>query len=136
MSETKSKITAKAADIEARLLANRTQEVLRPAMLVDSAAGFANKAIDLRIIELPPGSHSKNHRETREHIMYILKGKGHSIINGEKHEWQEGDAVFVPTWAWHQFWNTDPERYARYLVATNLPMVRSLGLDRTEWAKE
>jgi gentisate 1,2-dioxygenase len=136
MAETKSRIIARGKDTEALLLKKREQGTRGQVILIDPAAGFDNKSIDMRINELPPGGHSRNHRETKEHIMYVLRGKGYSLIDGEKYEWEEGDAMFIPRWAWHQYFNTSPGQYARYLIATNTPMVRSLGLDNAEWEAE
>ena len=31
------------------------------------------------------------------------KGKGYSIINGQRFDWKERDIFCVPSWAWHQF---------------------------------
>lgn len=136
MTGKESKIISKHNDIEALVLQRRQQEGVKPVMLVAPAAGFDDRSIDLRILELRPGGQSKNHRETKEHIMYFLKGKGYAMIEGKKYEWQEGDALFIPSWAWHQIWNTSPDQYARYLSATNAPLVRSLGIDNTEFEKE
>jgi gentisate 1,2-dioxygenase len=36
-------------------------------------------------------------------------------------EWQEGDMFSPPLCAWHQHWNADTERIARYLAVTNVP---------------
>ena len=136
MAETKSRIITKGRDAKALLLKNREQGIRRQVKLIDPDAGFDNKSIDMRINELPPGGHSRNHRETKQHIMYIVKGKGYNIIDGEKYEWEEGDVMYIPRWAWHQYFNTSPDQYARYLVATNTPMMISLGLDKTEYAEE
>ncbi|MDP2731209.1 MAG: cupin domain-containing protein [Dehalococcoidales bacterium] len=132
MAETKSRIMTRGEDTEALLFKNREQGIRRAVKLIDPEAGFDNKSIDMRVNELPPGSHSQSHRETKEHIMYILKGSGYSLIDGEKFEWQEGDVMYIPRWAWHQYFNTSPDQYARYLVATNTPMVVNLGLDKKE----
>lgn len=130
-----SRIMSRLNDIEALLLQRRQQKDARPVVLVDPTAGFDNRSIDLRILELPPGGHSQNHRETKEHIVYFLKGKGYSLIGGKKYECQEGDVMFIPSWTWHQLWNTSPDQYARFIAATNAPLMRSLGIDNAEWEK-
>lgn len=70
------------------------------------------------------------HRETHEHIMYFLSGRGYLILDEERYEWEAGDAIFIPSWTWHQWHNSDIEKPARYLMITNTPMVDNLGLNR------
>ncbi len=107
-----------------------------------ASAHFAlsgNKTIDAHISELPSGGHNKRHRHMNEAIIYILSGKGYSIIqNGDKApvriDWQEGDMFSPPLWWWHQHFNLDPDRPARYLAVTNAPLMISQGLFKKEQA--
>lgn len=107
-----------------------------------ASAHFAlsgNKTIDAHISELPPGGHNKRHRHVNEAIIYILSGKGYSIIqNGDEPpvriEWQEGDMFSPPLWWWHQHFNIDPNHPARYLAVTNAPLMITMGLFKKEQA--
>jgi len=87
----------------------------------------------MRIDELPPRGRSRNHRDTKEHIDYILEDKGYSLMHDERYEWEEGDVFLGSRWARRQYWNTSSDQYARYLVATSTPMVRVLGFDQAEY---
>ncbi|MGR3219875.1 MAG: cupin domain-containing protein, partial [Candidatus Anammoxibacter sp.] len=60
-------------------------------------------------------------------LMFILDGRGYSVIEGEKVEWEAGDALHIPPWSWHQHFNSDPEREIRYLAATNAPLLQNVG---------
>ena len=75
---------------------------------------------------LDPEAKTSNHRHAYESLIYVLEGEGYSIIEGARVEWREGDALYVPPWAWHQHVAaaTGP---ARYLTGTNLPLLQSLG---------
>ncbi|MBI2304147.1 MAG: cupin domain-containing protein [Chloroflexi bacterium] len=104
---------------------------LRRATLIDVPQGFEVKAINLHQDELLPGGSSRQHRELHEHLMFILSGKGVSIIDGQEYQWEAGDALFIPSWAWHE--NHNPySQPARFLVATVAPLMRNLGLLRRE----
>src|SRR6185437_15695356 len=59
--------------------------------------------------------------KTTELVLYIVKGKGHTVMHfdGEPEErvdWEEGDLIGIPLWAWHQHFNDDDADTARYLA--------------------
>ena len=59
-----------------------------------------NRVLSTHLAELAPGGNSVRHRHTTEAIIYIVKGRGYSIINyegqpEERVEWQEG-SLFSP----------------------------------------
>ncbi len=88
------------------------------------------------VAEIPPNGKTGKHRHFNEAMIYVLSGRGHSIIEGTRYEWGEGDVVSVPLYSWHQHFNDDPSRPIRYLGVTNIPLIRALGLHRLEDAKE
>ena len=99
-----------------------------------------NKTIDAHISEIPPGGHNNRHRHMNEAIIYIVSGRGYSILQREgeppqRVEWEEGDMFSPPLFAWHQHFNLDPERSARYLAITNVPLMTALGAFKKEQAK-
>jgi quercetin dioxygenase-like cupin family protein len=58
--------------------------------------GFRAKAVSItNIFEEAPRTRSHRHSHT-EAMLYVLEGRGYSEIDGERHDWQEGDAVHVP----------------------------------------
>ncbi len=58
--------------------------------------GFRAKAAAMtNIFEETPHSSSHKHAHT-EAMLYVLEGRGYSLIDGERHDWEEGDAVHVP----------------------------------------
>jgi gentisate 1,2-dioxygenase len=46
--------------------------------------------------EIAPGSRSGRLKFQGGQVIMILEGKGHTIIDGVKHEWQAGDVVNLP----------------------------------------
>jgi quercetin dioxygenase-like cupin family protein len=98
-----------------------------------------NRTIEAHISEIPPGGHNKKHRHMNEAIIYIVCGRGYSTIQEEGKEevvveWEEGDMFSPPLNAWHQHFNSDPEKPARYLAVTNIGLMKSIGAFSKEQA--
>jgi len=75
----------------------------------DGAPNFA-----LRVFEVEPGAASPFHTHPWEHEAFILAGKGHLRAVDGKTPFREGDAVFVPPEAKHQFVN-DGDTVLRFI---------------------
>jgi gentisate 1,2-dioxygenase len=86
-----------------------------------------SNSISMTIGGLLPNEKSNRHRHAYETIAYILEGKGYSVIEDRIVEWQKGDAIYIPNWAWHQHVNTDSECEAKYIASENAPMLQNLG---------
>ena len=87
--------------------------------------------------ELPPAKASVKHRHTTEAVLYIVKGKGHTVMHydGEPEErvdWEEGDMLGIPLWAWHQHFNDDDTNTARYLAIQDTFTIKQMGLHQIE----
>ncbi len=92
-----------------------------------SIADLPSYTVGVDITLLRPSSNDRKHRHYYEALIFILEGSGYSIIEGEKVEWEAGDALYIPPWSWHQHFNTDPDKEARYLSGTNAPLLQSVG---------
>lgn len=84
------------------------------------------------IEELAPGGKNGRHRHFSEALVYILEGRGYSVIDDVRYDWEKGDVLAVPMMAWHQHFNADSERPVQFLAATNQPLLRSMGLFQME----
>ena len=87
--------------------------------------------------ELPPKHESVKHRHTTEAVLYIVRGKGHTVMHydGEEEQrvdWEEGDMVGIPLWAWHQHFNDSDTDVARYLAVQDTFTVKQMGLHQIE----
>jgi quercetin dioxygenase-like cupin family protein len=96
-----------------------------------------NHVLSAHLAELSPGTNSVRHRHTTEAYIYIVAGEGYSIVNydGEPEQridWVEGSLFSPPVWAWHQHFNPDPERTARYLAIQDTGLVRHMRLHAIE----
>ncbi len=90
--------------------------------------------VDITIID--PNSNDRKHRHAYETMIYVLEGRGYSIVEDERVEWEAGDAIHIPPWAWHQHFNIDPDEEVKFLSGTNAPLLQSVGdIDRREEAE-
>ncbi len=78
------------------------------------------------------GEHTQAHRHTGSFLYHVAKGRGHSIINGQRYDWQERDIFCVPSWAWHEHVNDSASDDACLFCLSDLPVMRALGLYREQ----
>lgn len=109
-----------------------TDDRKHPVHIVD----LPSRAISVSIGGILPGGRTRKHRHSYETIAYILKGKGYSVVDGARVDWEAGDAVLVPRWTWHQHFNASDTEYAEFLGAENAPMLQNLGLGLREEAEK
>lgn len=81
---------------------------------------------------LRPGFAGKAHRHTGSIIYQVAKGRGYSIINGQRFDWRERDIFCVPSWAWHEHANASASEDACLFSFHDLPVMEKLGLYREE----
>ncbi|NOW47403.1 gentisate 1,2-dioxygenase [Novosphingobium sp. SG751A] len=81
---------------------------------------------------LRAGQHTKAHRHTGSFVYQCAKGRGYSIINGQRFDWQERDIFVVPSWCWHEHVNLSEGEDACLFTFNDLPVMRSLGIYREE----
>lgn len=82
--------------------------------------------------EIPPGSRSGRLKFQGEQVMYILEGKGYTLIDGVKHHWKAGDVVNLPLRKLGiviQHVNEDPDLRAIF-VATEPNLFACTSVDR------
>jgi gentisate 1,2-dioxygenase len=81
---------------------------------------------------LRAGEATKAHRHTGSYLYHVAKGRGYSVINGKRYDWQERDIFCVPSWAWHEHVNLDDRNDACLFCLSDIPVMRALGLYREE----
>ncbi|MGO4292419.1 cupin domain-containing protein [Chitinophaga sp. RAB17] len=95
-----------------------------PVFFVD----LPTKNVSMTIGGLLPGQLTNRHRHTYETVLFVLEGKGYTEVEDEKVEWQAGDAVYIPSWAWHRHQNLSDNEPARYIACENAPQLQNLGV--------
>ncbi len=124
----KAPVQTTAEDIASRFLEQR-----RVTLIVDPKQGFNNRIIRLWINKINAGDQegmgwkTLGHRHTVEAVIYIKQGKGYSIVDGKRYDWEPGDFICVPYFAWHRHVNeSDVEMH--YMACTSQHLSRALGV--------
>lgn len=81
---------------------------------------------------LPPGGKSGVQLTPGGSCMYIVEGRGYTLLDGERHDWQAQDVVQIPLrrdGVKVQHVNTDLRRPVRF-VSAEVNLVDVLGVDR------
>ena len=95
-----------------------------PVFFVD----LPSKNVSMTIGGLLPDQITNRHRHTYETVLYVLEGEGWTEIEGERVDWKAGDAVYIPSWAWHRHGNHNGDNSAKYLACENAPQLQNLGV--------
>jgi gentisate 1,2-dioxygenase len=77
---------------------------------------------------LRPGERTKPHRHTGSFVYQAAKGRGCSIVDGQRFDWEERDIFVVPSWAPHEHANASESEDAVLFSFHDLPVIRALGL--------
>jgi gentisate 1,2-dioxygenase len=77
---------------------------------------------------LRPGEHTRAHRHTGSSVYHVARGKGFSVIDGRRFDWQERDIFVVPSWAVHEHANLDDRDDACLFAFHDLPVMNALGI--------
>lgn len=95
-----------------------------PVFFVD----LPSKNVSMTVGGLLPSQTTNRHRHTYETVLYVLEGKGWTEIEDQRIEWEAGDAVYIPSWAWHRHQNLSDTEPAKYLACENAPQLQNLGV--------
>jgi len=78
---------------------------------------------------------SGKHRHQGGLVIFILEGKGHTIIDGQRHDWEAGDLMLLqmtPGGVEHQHFNDDPTHPARWMALIYWPFFDFGGSEITQ----
>lgn len=90
-----------------------------------------NTNLTAHLSEIAPGSATKKHRHQNEAIIFIVAGRGYSVMHPDgqpeqRFDWQEGDIISPPLNWWHKHYNSSDTEPARYFAVTNTILMRHL----------
>ena len=83
-----------------------------------------------RLQLLPAGFQTLAQRRTTSAVFHVAEGRGYSVLNGTRFEWEKGDTFAVPIWCWQEHAAGDAD--AILFSITDEPILAPLGLSRTE----
>lgn len=92
----------------------------------------AEQTADAYLCEVPPGGSLKPQRHLFEELIFVLAGRGATTIWNEgssskqTFEWHEGSVFSPPLNVWHQHFNGQGDKPARYVGVTSAPLVIKL----------
>jgi gentisate 1,2-dioxygenase len=101
--------------------------------MVDPRMGFNNRTHRLFVSKHVPTEEEDNkawktlgHRHTVEAVIHWLAGTGYSIVDGKRYDWEAGDFICVPIFAWHRHVNLGKEP-AVHVASTTGPLYMGIG---------
>jgi quercetin dioxygenase-like cupin family protein len=94
---------------------SRTRQDARVKLMISRSLGFPTMGGNVMKAEIPVGWHTGKHAHGEESL-HILRGRGFSIIDGQRFDWHEGSTLQIPYRAVHQHFNGG-EAPAQYLSA-------------------
>ncbi len=89
-------------------------------------------------------NHSGKHNHQGGLVIYVLEGKGYTVVDEVKYDWEAGDLLVLPIkpdGCDHQHFNTDPDKPAEWLALVFYPMWEAVGVgmvqkeEHPDWAK-
>ena len=78
------------------------------------------KTLMFLVQEIPPGSRSGRLMFQGGQVMFVIEGRGHTLIDGVKYAWEARDVVNLPLkrdGIVVQHFNDDPDNPARFIAA-------------------
>ena len=64
-------------------------------------------------------------------MYHVVSGKGHSVIDGQRFDWKEGDTFCVPAWSRYQH-TADASQTVYLYRFHDRPMLEALGFYRVD----
>lgn len=78
---------------------------------------------------------SGRHKHQGGLIIYVIDGKGYSVVDGERCEWEKGDLVLLPmreAGVEHQHFNSDPDKPSVWMAFIHGPTSEYLASEMTQ----
>ena len=99
-----------------------SHERRHPVQLVD----LPSRTLSMTLGRLLHGQSTRCHRHNYQ-TLYVCEGKGVTFIEGHPVEWEQGDAVYIPVWAWHYHQNRSEDHECLYVACENAPLLQNIG---------
>ncbi len=80
-------------------------------------------------------AHSGKHVHQGGLVIFVLEGEGHTIIDGERYDWEAGDLILLPVkdgGVEHQHFNRDPEKGCKWIAFIYWPYWDLLASEMTQ----
>lgn len=90
------------------------------------------------VFEQKQYTHSGKHIHQGGVVLFVLEGRGHTVIDGQRYDWEAGDLIILPIQPGgveHQQFNDDPDRPCRLVAFLYQPFFMELGNYYTQTGK-
>ncbi len=94
--------------------------------------GHALPTLGCELQLLRPGRRTRAHRHTSSAVYQVFRGRGYSVIDGRRYDWEQGDLFALPTWAWHEHANASTSDEAILFSINDVPPMEALALHREQ----
>lgn len=82
---------------------------------------------------LPPGGRSAARRETASIVCCVAEGTGHTVIGGQRFDWERNDFFAIPPWTWYEHVAEGADD-AVLFVTSDRPLLQPFALYRAQTA--
>jgi gentisate 1,2-dioxygenase len=89
----------------------------------------ALKTMGLHMMRLAPGTRTAPFQSTANNVYTVVRGEGHTVVDGETFAWGRGDVIAAPSWRPHHH-RADSDTIL--FRVTDAPVMAALGLLRGE----
>jgi len=93
-----------------------------------STGGHVLPTIGCWIQMLRPGVHTHAHRHTTSAVYHVFRGRGSTIVDGVRIDWEQGDFLSLPPWSWHEHVNRSGSEDAVLFSTTDAPVIEAINL--------
>jgi hypothetical protein len=90
---------------------------------------------DWRVFSHDLKTHSGKHRHQGGLVIYVITGKGYSVVDGELVDWQAGDLLLLPIkpgGVEHQHFNLQPGSDCRWIAFSYMPFFDHVASEFTQ----
>jgi hypothetical protein len=78
---------------------------------------------------------SGKHKHQGGLVIYVIDGKGYSVVDGERIDWEKGDLLLLPMrpgGVEHQHFNEDPQKPATWMAFIHMPLREHVASEITQ----
>jgi gentisate 1,2-dioxygenase len=86
------------------------------------------KTITFFVQMLRPGERTLPVRQTASLLVSPFEGKGHSVVDGKRHDWSVFDTLAIPGGSWFEHVNSSDKEPLLLFVASDEPTLKKLDL--------
>ncbi len=90
--------------------------------IINPQAVKVAQSIEAHLDVYAPGGYGQKHGHMNSAVFFVLKGKGHDVHDGNRLDWEAGDALIVENGCVHQHFNDDPKDESIVLIMKAKPL--------------